>query len=56
MKKAKKKVKSAKKSAKLSKNSRLVCDVCGLELAVDEMCACDPCSPVMCCDEEMRIC
>ena len=45
-----------KRKGKLSNGSKLVCDECGLTLVVGDACSSDTCSPVMCCDEEMRVC
>jgi len=43
---------AAKKSGKVTKGKKLVCDSCGLIVTVDKDCCCDSCD-ITCCGQEM---
>ena len=47
------KVKAAKKSVKIKKGNKYVCDACGMVVSVEQACACDPCG-ISCCGEPMQ--
>ena len=47
------KAKASKKSVKAKKAKKFVCDACGMVVAVEEPCACDPCD-ITCCGQDMR--
>lgn len=48
------KTKSAKKSVKARKGARYVCNACGMTVAVDKECCCDPCD-LTCCGQNMTL-
>ena len=44
--------KSAKAGSKTKKGAKYVCDACGVVVAVDKECGCDPCD-IVCCGQAM---
>jgi hypothetical protein len=48
------KAKSLKVKAKVKKGTKFVCDSCGVVVAVDKACECDPCD-IACCGQNMRL-
>jgi hypothetical protein len=47
--------KTSKKKKKKEKGDKLVCEVCGLTVTVDEYCGCVDVCDLICCGQEMEL-
>ena len=47
--------KKTEKNKKMKKNDKLVCEKCGLVVAIDTLCGCADVCDLICCGKEMKL-